>query len=119
MIYTGLIVTVFVVFHVRMFKFADHPTVTYEGVAMKDLYAVVAEAFKDPWIVGAYVAVMILLGLHLRHGIWSAFQSLGLASDKWLPHLTRIALLFAILLAVGFLFLPVFMFVLVDPVAGR
>lgn len=118
MIYTGLIVIVFVVFHVRMFKFADHPTVTYEGVPMKDLYVVVAEAFNDPWIVGAYVAVMILLGLHLRHGFWSAFQSLGWASDKWLPLLTRIALVLAVLLAIGFLLLPLYMFILVDPVAG-
>ena len=115
MIYTGLIVIVFVILHVRMFKFADFPIVSYDGLEMKNLFAVVVAAFNDLWIMAAYVAVMILLGLHLRHGFWSAFQSLGWTNDKWLPVLTRLALILAILLAIGFLILPLYIYFFVDP----
>ncbi len=118
MIYTGLIVIIFVILHVRMFKFTDHPPVVYNGEEMKDLYAVVVSAFKQLPVMASYVAVMILLGLHLRHGFWSAFQSLGWTNDKWLPLLTGLALFFAILLAAGFLLLPLYIYFFVDPVAG-
>jgi succinate dehydrogenase / fumarate reductase cytochrome b subunit len=119
MIYTGIILLVFVVIHVKMFKFADHPLITRsDGHAMKNLYAVVVDAFNDPLIVAAYVAVMILLGFHLRHGVWSAFQSLGWASERSLPLLTGLALVFAVLLAVGFLILPIYIFLFVDPVSA-
>jgi succinate dehydrogenase / fumarate reductase cytochrome b subunit len=58
---------------------------------------------------------MILLGFHLRHGMWSAFQSLGWANDKYLPLLVRIALIGSILLAIGFIALPVYLFLFGDP----
>ncbi len=62
MILTGPVILVFVILHVRMFKFADHPPVPYDGVEMKNLYAVVVEAFKNPAIMVAYLVVMFLLG---------------------------------------------------------
>ncbi len=118
MIYTGVIIIVFMIIHVKMFKFADHPHVVYGGEEIKNLHAVVVEAFNEAWIMAAYVAVMILLGFHLRHGFWSAFQSLGWTNDKRLPLLTGAALLIAIALAVGFLILPLYIFFFVDPAAG-
>lgn len=134
MIVTGIILIVFVVLHVNMFKFADHPIITYqdghavpvtledgaahpEG-AMKDLYSVVVEAFKKPVIVGVYVLVMILLGMHLRHGFWSAFQSLGWNSDRHMELLQGAARVVSVLLAVGFLILPLFIFFFVDATAA-
>ncbi len=107
MIVTGILIIVFVIGHVQMFKFTQTGTWTApDGTEMKDLYSVVVTAFKSPVIAFGYVAVMILLGLHLRHGFWSAFQSLGWNSDKWMPLLGGAALVFAVLLAVGFLILP-------------
>jgi succinate dehydrogenase / fumarate reductase cytochrome b subunit len=120
MIITGIVLIVFVVIHVRMFKFADHPLVPRaDGHMMKDLHAVVVEAFNNPLITIGYVAVMVLLGLHLRHGVWSAFQSIGWANDRTLPLLNGAALVFALLLAVGFLVLPLYIFFFVDPAAGH
>jgi succinate dehydrogenase / fumarate reductase cytochrome b subunit len=110
MILTGPIILIFVILHVRMFKFADHPMVTYHGTEMKDLYTVVDQAFAVPWIVGAYVAVMILLGFHLWHGVWSAFQSMGWNSDRHITVLNRLSWAAGIILALGFLVLPVYMF---------
>jgi succinate dehydrogenase / fumarate reductase cytochrome b subunit len=118
MIITGIVLGFFVVLHVNMFKFGAAGVYTSAGgTEMKDLYTLVATSFKDIWITGAYLAVMILLGFHLRHGAWSAFQSLGWNNDKYMDGLNRIALVFAFLLAVGFLILPLYFFFFVDPSA--
>ncbi len=74
MIYTGIAIILFIAMHVRSFKFGvPHPA--HGGHA--DYYSVVFDAFKNPVIAGFYVLVMILIGFHLRHGFWSACQSLG------------------------------------------
>lgn len=119
MILTGLLLIVFVVLHVKMFKYADHPMVTYDGTQMKDLFAVVVDAFKTPWITFGYVGVMILLGLHLRHGAWSAFQSLGWSSDRHMPLLQGVSVVLSVAMALGFLVLPLYIYFLVDaPLPG-
>jgi succinate dehydrogenase / fumarate reductase cytochrome b subunit len=110
MIITGPIILVFVILHVRMFKFADHPPVVYHGTEMKNLYAVVVEAFKVPWITVGYMVVMVLLGMHLWHGVWSAFQSMGWNSDRHITLLTRISWAAGVILGLGFLVLPPYIY---------
>lgn len=118
MIITGIVVGFFVIWHVNMFKFGPAGVYTSaDGTAMKDLYTLVANSFKNVWITAGYVAVMILLGFHLRHGAWSAFQSLGWNNDRYIDGLTRIGLVLAFLLAIGFLILPLYFFFFVDPSA--
>lgn len=109
MIITGPIILIFVVLHVRMFKFAPELADTPHG-EVKNLYEVVDRAFSVPWIVIAYVAVMILLGMHLWHGVWSAFQSMGWNSDRHITVLTRLSWVAGVVLGLGFLVLPVYMF---------
>jgi len=110
MIVTGPIILAFVIWHVSKFKFADHPLVTYDGVVMKDFYTLVVEAFKNPLITVVYMAVMVLLGTHLWHGVWSAFQSLGWNSDRHIKCLTRLSIAAAVVLAAGFLALPPYIY---------
>jgi succinate dehydrogenase / fumarate reductase cytochrome b subunit len=118
MIITGIVLGVFVPVHVWMFKFGDAALITaHGGGEMRDLYGLVVEAFQNPLIAFGYVAVMILLGYHLRHGAWSAFQSLGWNNERWLPALYGAAALFAVALAAGFLFLPIYIYFAVDPTA--
>lgn len=78
MIWTGLILLVFTVIHVITFKYGpgmDKGYVMYlDGEPVRDLYRLVAESFQDPIYTGWYVFSMVLLGFHLRHGFWSAFQ---------------------------------------------
>lgn len=106
MLISGLVILVFVVLHVRMFKFGPAEMVWVDGVEMRDLYEVVVRAFKVWWIAFAYMAVMALLGLHLRHGIWSAFQSIGATNPRYLPVIHAGGIVLAVLLGAGFLFLP-------------
>jgi succinate dehydrogenase / fumarate reductase cytochrome b subunit len=109
MIVTGLVLLVFVPLHVWMFKFnggQPHGMVELHGKSVKNLYASVAAAFESPVIAYGYVAVMALLGFHLRHGFWSALQSLGAMSPRLSPAIYAVGLLFAVAMAGGFLALP-------------
>lgn len=117
MAWTGLLLLVFLVFHVATFKFGlIQPTSSGAYVPghppeARDLYARVVTAFSNPIYVGFYTLIMLMLGTHLSHGVWSAFQSLGLNNAKLMRFLRPFAYVLAVLLALGFLFLPVSVFV--------
>jgi succinate dehydrogenase / fumarate reductase cytochrome b subunit len=53
---------------------------------------------------------MILLGLHLKHGFWSAFTSLTMKHKKYSAVIYGIGIVVAILLDVGFLFIPLYIY---------
>ncbi len=107
MIYTGIIIIIFLVIHINNFKFGSVYMTMVDGVQMRDLYRTVYEYYASPFNVVFYVAVMILLGFHLSHGFWSAFQSLGLNGPRFTPLIQGIAILFAIIMAVGFVYIPI------------
>lgn len=112
MIWTGIILLLFIPAHIWMFKFnagTPHPMTELHGQEVKDLYTVVVEAFRNPVIAWGYAAVMFLLGFHLRHGFWSSLQSLGAMSPRLSPLIYTAGLVFAILLAGGFLILPLYL----------
>jgi succinate dehydrogenase / fumarate reductase cytochrome b subunit len=110
MIYTGIILLAFVIWHVMTFRFGPYYTVTVDGVEMRDLHRLVVEVFRNPVNVALYVAVMVLLGLHLRHGFWSALQSLGAYHPRWTPLWYTGGAIVAALLAVGFIVIPVWVY---------
>jgi len=113
MIYTGIILLLFIPAHIWMFKFnggEPHARVELHGEQVKDLYTMVAQAFHNPVIAFGYAAVMFLLGLHLRHGFWSSLQSLGAMNPKCSVLIYSAGFAFAILLAGGFLVLPLYFF---------
>ncbi len=80
------------------------------GPAMKDLYTAVIEAFQQPWIVILYVIGMVALALHLHHGVQAAFHSLGLKTPETRRPIYRIGRLFAVLIAIGFAAIPVYVY---------
>ncbi|MEX0684692.1 MAG: succinate dehydrogenase cytochrome b subunit [Balneolales bacterium] len=116
MIITGLVLLVFTVVHVNTFKFgagwAGEPeyTTVVDGQEMRDLNKLVFEVFQNEFYVIGYVGVMILLGFHLRHGIWSAFQSLGTINNKLSLMIYTAGSILAILIALGFLVLPIWVY---------
>lgn len=78
MIFSGLLLGVFLVSHLATFKFGTYYAIP--GTARRDLSRLVFETFHQPIYTASYVVAMSLLGLHLRHGLWSALQSLGVAT---------------------------------------
>ena len=118
MLWTGILLLTFVVWHVAQFKFGVvddvNRSVTVDGVHMRDLFGLVIDTFAQPIWTGFYLLIMTALGFHLWHGAWSAFQSLGLANGEYLPVITKVAHAVAALLAAGFLFLPAYILIAND-----
>jgi succinate dehydrogenase / fumarate reductase cytochrome b subunit len=118
MMVTGAIIMLFLIVHVVTLKFGPGIEQGYvtniNGVEMRDLYRLVIEKFKQLPVVIFYTVVMILLGTHLRHGFWSAFQSLGLLNKKYRPFVYTLGILVALLLSAGFLILPVWVYFFVE-----
>ena len=81
MILTGLVLLAFLVIHIWQFKFGPAIEEGYvaqlHGENVRDLHRLVVETFKKPGYVLFYVFSMSLLGMHVRHGFWSALQSMG------------------------------------------
>lgn len=110
---TGTVLGIFLVLHVIHFKFGASYPLEINGKEARDLYRLVNEEFHKPLIAFLYAGVMLLLGVHLRHGFWSALQSLGAMKPKYSPLIYTLGLVFAILLAGGFLVLPLWIYFMV------
>ncbi len=106
MIFSGIFFLLFVPLHIIGFKFGAW----YEtSTGIRDLHRLVIEEFQNPLLVAFYVVGMIVLGFHLWHGFGSAFESLGVT---YRTQLRRAGQLLAVLVAGGFLLIPVAVFVM-------
>ncbi len=98
----GVIVLAFIIYHILDLTL---------GVANPDgtgstPYDRLVASFSNPIVVIAYVISLILLGMHLRHGIWSATQTLGQSNKRRERTVSLFALGFSVVLIGGFLLVP-------------
>lgn len=98
--YTGIFIFIFVVIHLLNFHFADRT-----GRAISDI---VAGVFANPAYIAFYLASMVVVALHVRHGFWSAFQTVGANHPKYMPAIQAVSIFFALAVAGGYGSLPVF-----------
>lgn len=112
MIYHGTLLAVFVVYHLVTFKFGTYYSVTYNGVEMRDLHRLVIEVFQSPAYVAFYLVCMVAVGLHLSHGFYSAFASLGLYHPRYSPMISKFGYLYGVIIALGFMSQPIYVFFL-------
>lgn len=117
MIITGGTLLVFLVVHIMHFKYGffapddvANKMTTVKGEEALDLYARVHHAFKNPGWVAFYMVCMGVLFGHLRHGFWSAFQSIGALNWRLEKPATIAALATAGALAAGFIGIPIYIF---------
>jgi len=111
MAFTGVVLLIFVVFHINTFALGDMGTVTIDGQQTHDVKTLVIDTFSNSaFYAFGYAFVMLLLGTHLGHGIWSAFTSLTIKSKKASAMFYSISAVLAIILAVGFLFIPLYIY---------
>ncbi len=110
----GTLILIFLIIHMKDFWAQMHwggiPTATYDGVEVKDLYAIVSLAFSEAWYVILYVVCMIGLAFHLWHGFTSAFQTLGLNHMKYNPVINFVGRSFAVIVPAAFALIPIWMF---------
>src|SRR5262245_30654056 len=108
MIWTGLATLVFVVVHVAQIKYGAWYQIGDPPV--RDLYRTEVEVFSSPLWVAVYVGAMVLIGFHLRHGISSAFQSLGADHPVYTKRLVTAGTVIAILIGGGFAVIPIWVY---------
>lgn len=105
MYWSGPIILAFVILHILEFTTGNlHPQSTF---ADGDIYSNVVSGFQVWYISAWYIFSMILLGFHLRHGLWSMFQSVGLNHPRHTPVLKRAAFWIALLIVLGYISIPI------------
>jgi succinate dehydrogenase / fumarate reductase cytochrome b subunit len=103
MYWSGPIVLAFIIYHLLHFTFGITGVPEFiEG----DVYHNVVNGFQNPIIAAWYVLAMLLLCLHLQHGISSMFQTLGISHPRYTPWLEKAAALLAVVIFVGFVSVP-------------
>ena len=108
MIVSGLIILAFVPLHLIKFKYGPYYHAPEPGV--RDLYRLLIEVFQSGWTVAVYVITMILIGLHLRHGVSSSLQSLGLIPARWTRAFLMTGIAVALIVGAGFVLIPIYVY---------
>lgn len=112
----GALLLVFIIVHMRDFwyhyKFGAMPL---DAEGQKDLYQLVVAAYREWWYAALYMAAMVVLGFHLLHGFYSAFQSLGLYHSKYGRWLKRLGQAYSLLITLGFLIIPIWIYLTQPP----
>ena len=105
MIVTGLWLTIFLLIHVKAFRFpAAGPD------ALHDLYALEMQNLSHPLTVVFYVISVLMVGSHLWHGGTSALQSLGFDHPRWTPRLLVVGRVAAVAIAGLFIIITLWVF---------
>lgn len=108
MIWSGLIILLFVLYHLAQFTFQVTPGLVLEKDVLGnfDVYKMVTTSFSSAIVTLVYVVAMIALFLHLYHGVQSFFQTLGLSNDKTQPALIKFGMLAALVFLIGYSAIP-------------
>ncbi len=93
----GVLLALFIVYHLLHFTVGSaHP-----DFVPGDVYHNVVTGFRVWYVSAVYIAAMLVLGLHLDHGVWSLFQTLGLQHPRYKKLVRVLARAFAIVVVVG------------------
>ena len=104
MIWTGLLTLAFVIYH--LLDLTLGAAVVHGGFVPGDAYFNLVTTFHNFGKVIFYGASLIGLGLHLSHGLYSMFQSLGFRSALWSPPIQKAAVVVGVVLALLYIFIP-------------
>jgi succinate dehydrogenase / fumarate reductase cytochrome b subunit len=103
MYWSGPIIAFFVVYHLLHLTWGTvHPDFEHLNA-----YDNIVIGFQQPLVSLFYIIAVSLLGVHLYHGLWSMFQSLGISHPRYTPQLKTFAKIFAIVIVLGFIIVPI------------
>lgn len=85
------------------------PVISIDGVEMENVYDHVVAQFQT-WQAFVYVVLAIALWVHLNHGFWSAFQTIGLSNDLWRKRLEVIGNIYSTIVCLIFAIIPLYFF---------
>lgn len=98
--YTGMLTLVFIIVHLLTFRFVDK-TDTND-------FVILSQTFAQLGYVLFYVVGVIIVSVHVSHGFWSGFQTLGLNHPKYMPFVKRLGIALSIVLGLGLGSIPIF-----------
>ncbi len=114
MIYTGIIIGIFLTIHFANFflkakLFHSIPEFILNGkpTGMEDMGLIVTTLFGSPIYVLGYIIALIFVGFHIDHAFQSAFQSLGLNHKKYTPFINWFGHFYSIVITLGYILIPV------------
>jgi succinate dehydrogenase / fumarate reductase cytochrome b subunit len=103
MVWSGLMLVAFIVYHLLHLTLGTvHP-----DFVPGDAYHNFVAGFRVPVVAAAYVVANVLLGLHLFHGTWSLFRTLGVSHPRYVLLARRFASAVAVVVTLGNLSFPV------------
>ncbi len=98
--YTGLLILGFIGVHLSNFS---HHLVDQTN---RTIFQITAEVFSHKGYLAFYLFSMVIVALHVRHGLWSAFQTVGANHPKYMPFIEKLSIVFAVIVGIGFGSLP-------------
>ena len=108
---SGPLLLLYIVYHIAHLTLGVTTGLGYDHAASPggpvDVYHNVVSSFRVEWLVGIYVVAQIFLGLHIYHGAWSLFQSLGINHRRYNEPLRNAASALALATVAGFLAVPI------------
>ncbi len=97
----GILILGLLGFHLTHF-WAKMQLQEFMGGEAENPYYLLIATFRNPWVVACYIVWFIALFLHLEHGFWSMFQTIGWNNKKWLKRLKVIGILVAAIIVLLF-----------------
>ena len=111
MAFLGTVLLIFLIVHLRSFWYEMHfGEIEMDAWGNKDLYTVTVVAFKEIWYTVFYVISMIFLGFHLRHGVESVFQTVGLRTRRYLVSIQYFSVAISVLVPFMFATIPIILY---------
>ena len=108
----GTLILVFIVIHMKSFWYEMHfGVIGLDPWGNKDLHTVTVTAFNELWYVVFYVLSMVVLAIHLKHGVESVFQTLGIKTRRYVSLIHKAAYGFALILPAAFASIPIYLYV--------
>ena len=104
MIWSGAMIAAFVTYHLLDLTTGAANTSQYQDL---HAYENLVHSFQRVPVSIFYMAAMVLLGMHLYHGIWSIFQTLGFSHPRYTPIIKRAAAWVAVVITAGFISIPI------------
>ena len=105
MVWSGPIIGLFVIYHLLHFTVGIvHPS--QPAFRAEAVYANVVSGFEQWPVALFYIVAVVSLGLHIAHGVWSMFQSIGLNHPKYEPLIRRSAVVLSSLIVAGYVSIP-------------
>ncbi|MCL2260790.1 MAG: succinate dehydrogenase cytochrome b subunit [Fibromonadales bacterium] len=108
MIWSGLTVLAFLVWHLVTFRSGSYSYYYYvnpelmDGIVVRDMWLTVVEMLGDTVSAVLFLSAILAVGFHLWHAISSAIQTMGINHPKWTPIINKLALAYCVAITLGF-----------------